>query len=295
MNASRADDLDLVAELGTEHGLRALVEEVRAVYASGPPPEAGARLAAVLARGLGAEAGVDEHVAASGTPARRPGPRPPRAAPRRHRRVRLGLGALVGLSLLGTGAAGALPGPVQSAFERAAEAVTRARPDTPSPPPPADAPVEVDPTPGPVDTGTEHLGPRQVDTPFEPGPTDGPDATHRPGPNATAHERPAGAGLRLAPGQETGPDLGSGLPVGTPASGVPGHPGRPAPGRLPETGADGDSTGEGKVGAGPGGGGQPDSAAGAPRPPGPGPGAAQGPSSPGGPGPGSPAGARGPR
>ncbi|MBW3575888.1 MAG: hypothetical protein KY450_13800 [Actinobacteria bacterium] len=107
-------------ELAGDEKLAALVQEIRA-YASGPAPEARPALMAVLNRGV---AGLPGHGA-------RPVPVPAPAAVRRRlgerlqtSRARLVLGAAVAsVGFLSTGAAGALPGPAQSAFARATTAV----------------------------------------------------------------------------------------------------------------------------------------------------------------------------
>ncbi len=107
-------------ELADDEELAALVQEIRA-FASGPAPQARPALMAVLTHGLG---GLPDHAAAPVVP-------PPPATPRRRlverlqsARARLVLGVgVVSVGFLSTGAAGALPGPAQSAFERAATAV----------------------------------------------------------------------------------------------------------------------------------------------------------------------------
>ncbi|MBW3643339.1 MAG: hypothetical protein KY447_10540 [Actinobacteria bacterium] len=107
-------------QLAGDEKLAALVQEIRA-YAGGPAPEARPALMAVLTRGL---AGPPGH----GAP---PVPVPAPAASRRRlgerlqtSRARLVLGAAVAsVGFLSTGAAGALPGPAQSAFARATTAV----------------------------------------------------------------------------------------------------------------------------------------------------------------------------
>ncbi|MDP9006579.1 MAG: hypothetical protein M3N15_06685 [Actinomycetota bacterium] len=107
-------------ELADDEELAALVQEIRA-FASGPAPQARPALMAVLTHGLG---GLPDHAAAPVAP-------PPPATARRRlaerlqsARARLVLGAgVVSVGFLSTGAAGALPGPAQSAFERAATAV----------------------------------------------------------------------------------------------------------------------------------------------------------------------------
>ncbi|MDP9006894.1 MAG: hypothetical protein M3N15_08270 [Actinomycetota bacterium] len=158
--------MDLLSELDDprlvgDERLAAVVEEIR-VYATGPAPAVGPVLMAVLAQGLGAGSG---RVA-------RPLPAPAPSAPRRRLarrlqagRARLVLGAAVAsVGFLSTGAAGALPGPAQSAFERAAIAAgidlpeasrgtdgapgsTDRRADLPAGPDRLDLEANVDPSP----------------------------------------------------------------------------------------------------------------------------------------------------
>ena len=122
--------------------LQGFVADLRSLYAFGPPPQVGPRLSAVLTGGLGA---AGQRADAPANSAERVPGRPvgggdgPRwlAGWLQGRRTRIGLGAAVAsLTLLGTGAAGALPGPAQSAFERTVGAVidlpVPARPSEPS-------------------------------------------------------------------------------------------------------------------------------------------------------------------
>ena len=105
-------------ELAGDEKLAALVQEIGA-YATGPAPEARPALMAVLTRGL---AGLPAHAGA---------PVPTAVVPRARlgerlqtSRARLVLAAAVAsVGFLSSGAAGALPGPAQSAFARAATAV----------------------------------------------------------------------------------------------------------------------------------------------------------------------------
>lgn len=132
-------------ELAGDEELAALIQEVRC-SAMGPAPEARPQLLAVLTKGLG---GCPELVTAP--PAVAP---PPRSRPRRRladrlqgTRARLALAAAVAsVSFLGTGAAGALPGPAQSAFERTASAVGVELPSTGGGN--EDTPVRARPSPG---------------------------------------------------------------------------------------------------------------------------------------------------
>ncbi|MDP8987272.1 MAG: hypothetical protein M3N11_02870, partial [Actinomycetota bacterium] len=98
--------------------LGAFADDVRRAY-TGPPPRVEPALAEVLASGAGTAA-EDRRVpvvvpdrAAGGFLARLGGRRP---------RVALSA-AVASLTFLGAGAAGALPGPAQSAFDRAADAI----------------------------------------------------------------------------------------------------------------------------------------------------------------------------
>jgi hypothetical protein len=135
---------DLDPELAGDEKLAALVQEIRA-FATGPAPHARPALVAVLTRGV------------AGLPGQAGPPLPPPAPVTSRRRLgerlqtsraRLVLGgAVASVGLLSTGAAGALPGPAQSAFARTAAAVglelpeaTRGRDAAPGP---ADSPPEV--------------------------------------------------------------------------------------------------------------------------------------------------------
>lgn len=97
----------------------ALVQEIAAL-ATGPAPRARPALMAVLTHGLSA---LSDHPGPVAVPAP---VTPPRRVTERLQsakaRVVLGVG-VVSVGLFSTGAAGALPGPAQSAFERAATAV----------------------------------------------------------------------------------------------------------------------------------------------------------------------------
>ncbi len=135
---------DLDPELAGDEKLAALVQQIRA-SATGPAPQARPALMAVLTRGV---AGLPGHAA--------PPLAPPAPATTRRRlgerlqttRARLVLGgAVASVGLLSTGAAGALPGPAQSVFARAATAVGLELPEatrgSDAAPGPADRPAEV--------------------------------------------------------------------------------------------------------------------------------------------------------
>lgn len=165
-----------IDELQGDDVLRAFADDLR-VYASGPPPVIRPDLAAILATGTeGAALRPDPGVVLS--PRVESGRR--RLGDRlQGRRGRLALGAAVlSLTVLGTGGAGALPGPAQAAFVRAADSVgielpDEARrgqtpPDEPSPVAPADprgtdGPADDRPVPSPQDESRPDPAP-------EPGP-----------------------------------------------------------------------------------------------------------------------------
>lgn len=243
------DDID---ELRGDPALRAFADDVR-VYASGPAPTVGPDLAAVLAGGIGAGAPPPDPAVV------RPGPVEAAHRRLRHRlqgrRGRLVLGASVlSLTFLGTGAAGALPGRAQAAFEHTAEVVgielpEEAREDD-APPPDEPAPVEPGDRGGPDDGGEAPppLGER------EPGPAPGDDGgspapTNPPAGGDGRPGAPDGAGT---PGDDLGRDPREGVPEGVPAPVSPSPPGPPdalpggppdgVPGRGPSerSGTDGD-------------------------------------------------------
>ncbi len=232
----RADDSDLVTDLAVDDQLRAFVDEVRSSYAFGPPPETGARLATVLARGLAGEVASDQHPRAVPSPVE-PRSRQPLADRVQDWRIRLGLGAAVaGLTFFGTGAAGALPGPVQSVFERTVEVVGIELPEaarTPDPAPGRDVPTVSPsggpdggrPSPPPADLAPEGSpGGRSGNSPLDTGttgpPADTPSQAGTPG-EADSRRRgdarpnpPEGAPAPAAPGLSRRP--GSGPPPGVP-------------------------------------------------------------------------------
>lgn len=116
-----------IDELQGDDALRAFADDLR-VYASGPPPVIRPDLAAILATGTGgAVLRPDPGVVLS--PRVESGRR--RLGDRlQGRRGRRALGAAVlSLTVLGTGGAGALPGPAQAAFVRAADSVGIELPD----------------------------------------------------------------------------------------------------------------------------------------------------------------------
>jgi hypothetical protein len=213
MSSRRRDEgLDLVAD----EPLCAFVDQVRSTYAFGPPPEIGTRLSAVLTRGLGTVEAAERRMAAPARPTWR------LAGRVQGRRARLGLGAAVAsLTFLGTGAAGALPGPAQSAFEHTAEVVgielpVPTRRETP-PAPPENEPGAEPAVPTGGGGGSDGAGPG-VEEP-EPGPSPAPTGGG-PGPGggppaAPEAGRPGDAGDRL----EREP--GHGRPDGVPAPTVP--------------------------------------------------------------------------
>lgn len=251
------DDID---DLRGDPALRAFADDVR-LYASGPLPKVGPDLAAVLAGGIGAGAAPPDPAVV------RPGP--VEGAHRRlghrlqGRRGRLVLGASVlSLTLLGTGAAGALPGPAQKAFEHTAEVVgidlpeeTRQddapEPDGPAPvepggrggpddgeeiPPPLD---EREPGQAPVDDGS---GPAPSTPPAGgDGRPEAPDGAETPGNDRSreARERaPEGVPAPVSPPRPGPPDA---LPGGPP-DGVPGQ--GPSEGNEADPDTDQDEGGE---------------------------------------------------
>lgn len=247
------DELDLVADLVADDELRVLVDDLRSIYAFGPPPEMGAHLATVLAKGLAGGAVLDEHLAAPPAPAIETRQRRPLTDRLQGRRVRLALGmAVASLTVFGTGAVGALPGPVQSVFEQTVEVVGIDLPETTrtTPPAPAPAPAEAPTTSPNGDVGTERPSPAPAEperpsgqngsSPFDP-PTPGPPA-----------DRPS-QGDTGAPGRETSRDGRADLPDGLPAPATPGQPenrpGSGPPAGIPtpdddgadDDGADGDA------------------------------------------------------
>jgi len=256
------DDID---EFHGDPGLRAFVDDIRA-YASGPSPVVKGDLAAILTGGIGSVAG--------GPAVARPGPvdGPLRRLGERlqGRRGRLALGASVlSLTVLGTGGAGALPGPAQAAFERTVEVVgielpKEVRQDD-GPPPSEPAPVEPEDqdepgdgreAPRPIGEGQPDRGPEddpRTPAPTTPSPADDrrsgtPDGGEAPGEDLSREAR------ERAPGQVPGP---ASPPRPGPPDTLPGSPrgGAPGAGRGLEAGnqadEDGQMRGNGQAGLGP--------------------------------------------
>lgn len=235
----RFPDLD---DLRGDEPLAALVDELRS-YARGPAPAARPDLLRVLTEGLTGRPG----------PTASPVPVPVATPPRRRlgerlqtRRARLVLGAAVAsVGLLSTGAAGALPGPAQSALERAASAVGIELPGAASDGGPG--PGSPQQPPGAQNdagaSGSEPGSPPPVpslDRPAEDGTSPGrvPPADagedEQPGASPGRSARDDGLARRplpspAAPGR---PDLGGGRPgPEVPGPAAPGTPGLPGPGR----------------------------------------------------------------
>jgi hypothetical protein len=213
-----ATGLDPDPGLDGDRLLAAFVDDVRRRYAGGPAPTVGPALAEVLATGTGT-------APAPTTPAVLPDP--PAGgfvAWLSGRRPRLALGAAVAsLSFLGVGAAGALPGPAQSAFERTADAVGIRLPAAVAPEPPATVvPEPVGPAGTPWRAGDDH-GREAGNPPASVAPAgDGVDKLVPP-PADDRHE--------LEPAEEDRP--GVGVPsreAGGPTEDVPAA-GRPVPDR----------------------------------------------------------------
>lgn len=242
MSNGRQDELDL----GGDDGLRAFVDAVRCAYAQGPPPEVGPRLSAVLTTGLGALAPPVERPRADPLPRSEVAGRWRRLDGRLEARwLRVGLGAAVAsLTFLGTGAAGALPGPAQSAFDETADALGIELPE-PVPTddvPPAPAADDRDAVPGdagdeldPPATGTRptaeepETAPPPIGAPPRPG-----DTTVEGDRGAGGANRAPGAGAKGGDGQQRPDDLPAPAAPGTP--GAPGRPGAGRPEQVPGEG-----------------------------------------------------------
>ena len=246
-HSDEVDELD--GQLHAEPGLRAFVEDVRA-YASGPPPVVRSDLAAVLAGGVGAAAGRDEPVVIR--PGRAEGLLGRVLGGIQGRRGRLALGASVlGLSVLGTGGAGALPGPAQDVFQRTVEAVGIELPEevrriddpTPQGPSPQE-PSPQEPTPhAPLEGGA----PDGHDRPQPPPPRDDRRPDSRPGqdgptsPTTPRSIPPEGRGGAGSPGSELRREPGGDRPASPPTTPAPPvSPPRPGPpGASPGAAPDG--------------------------------------------------------
>ena len=255
------DDID---ELHNDPGLRAFVDDVR-TYASGPPPVVRGDLAAILTGGIGSAAGGPAVARPKpvDSPLRRLGER------LQGRRGRLALGASVlSLTVLGTGGAGALPGPAQAAFERTVEVVGIELPEEvrqdDAPPPSEPAPVgsgdqerpgdgretprptaEAEPDRGREDDGRSPAPttPSPVDE-ARPGTSDGSEA---PGEDLSREARERAPGDVPGPASPPRPGPPDTLPERPPAGG-------PTAGRGLGAGTeeDGQMRGTGQAGSGPG-------------------------------------------
>lgn len=227
------DDTD---DLLGDPALCAFVDDLRA-YASGPPPAVGQALAGVLTVGVGG--GAARHAPAVARPDRVDGGRQWLRHRLQGRRGRLALGASVlSLTLLGTGAAGALPGPAQAIFERTAEVVgielpEEARRDE-APAPSGPAPVVPGDQDGP-DDGREAPRPRDEREPA-PLPVDdgrGPAPSTPAGAGDRGPGAPDGAG---APGDDLSREARERAPESLPTPVSPPRPGPPdtLPGGPPD-------------------------------------------------------------
>lgn len=231
---------DDIEELQGDPALSAFFDDVR-TYAYGPPPALRPDLAKVLEQGMGSATVREQPVVA------RPGPLQGALGGLlgrvQGRRGRLGLGASVlALTVLGTGSAGALPGPAQKVFERTADVVGIDLPEEARPidPPPAQGPEPDERTPvepaGPEEPeGTPHAPPppgdRRTGTPTGPG--DGATPGRR-GAGAGRPEVPEGAGV---PGGGLSREGGRGRPVTPPAPASPprAEPPEASPGGPPSS------------------------------------------------------------
>ena len=226
--------------------LAAFLDQLRGELAEGPAPALDARLAAVLRSGLGRPAG--EVVPAAPRRTTTVVARPGLAGTWRRARAALAV-ALAGGVVLGTGAAGALPGPVQSVFERAATAVglgeDHDRPQIPAPTPGAAAGASGAPA------GRSSGADASAQATAEPVPgAPSPGPSEAPGPAGGGDHRPGadGAGGAPAATDEPLPSPRQAAPVTRPP-GPPAAPGPEPPLDLPDPlgaappGAGGDSGG----------------------------------------------------
>lgn len=237
-------------ELAHDETLAALVAEVRTAFTTGPDPEVRPQLMAVLTRG---RAGCPDLAPAPARMAPTVGRRRGLVERLQGRGPRLALGAAVaGLSFLGAGSAGALPGPAQSAFERTAAAVGVDLPEARDGNDSLD-PAEQPPTivPGAEPGDDQRTGERPGDEPAvipDPAPSTGqlpgegdrgdepPEGTGGPGNDLSRDARELGPSQgRGQPGPPPDPGAGNGgPPEGVPAPAVggsdrPGPPDTPAP------------------------------------------------------------------
>ena len=191
-----------------DDALATFLVELRSELHAGPAPRVDDRLAAVLRGGLGRP--PEEAMA---TWQGRGAVRAEGASTSRWGRARAIFGMVVaGGLVLGTGAAGALPGPVQAAFDRASVAVGggAADPDAAGAPPPAPA------DPAPVGTPP----PSRVET-----------IPAAPLPSPVALDQPTGSGTRPAvppSGMGVAPVPENGAPSDSPAPGSPVPPASPS-------------------------------------------------------------------
>lgn len=232
-------------EVGGDERLLAVVEEIRA-YASGPPPEVRPALLAVFTHGLAAHPDVFAPPIA-----------PPASTPRRrlaHRlgtaRARLALGVAVGsITVFSTGAAGALPDPAQSAFERVASAVGIDLPEEVRGPDDAPGPADAPLVPAGRDQQADEAkrdgagSPRGTEPSVPPGDDRGGDPANRDA--GDPEGSPGGTGREGDRGrvpERVGGDRGlDQRPVPTPgAPGAPGLSDGGRPGDMPGLGGDDD-------------------------------------------------------
>lgn len=229
------DDID---DFGGDATFRAFADEVRA-YASGPPPTVRPDLASVLAVGIGGSDPAQHPAPASSGPLEGGSRRLRDRLQGRRGRVVLGL-SVVSLTMLGTGGAGALPGPAQAVFERTAEVVgielpheSRADKVAPSGGP---APAPGNPAPAgpgdpvrPVD-GAERVPPGGGRNPDRP-PVDVPDGPAVSDPRGAGDRRPGAPDGTGAPGDDGNREGSDRLPGGVPRPVSP--PGSGAPDDVP--------------------------------------------------------------
>jgi hypothetical protein len=187
-----------------------LLEALRDRMVPSAPPAPSDQLRTAFESGLGAT-----------PPPAAPMPRPARARRRRLAAV----GAVAVLALGGTGAAGALPGSAQDAFDRTAEAVGLSRRATPVQVPPADpaSPAELEVERQPDDVGSNPAGRIFAEERVVP------DATDATSPGIDDPSTVAEDGRDLGP-EDPATDGTQHAPVDTPA---PAPTERPGPGETP--------------------------------------------------------------